>query len=154
MKRWKMTALSIAALAACGFRVQPLEQMPGLAGHTEATETLWEVLSRTTVAVDAKRGVWRANFPDAVKGYAGASIKLSGFVLPLDVRSRTAHFALMRRSPGCAFCPPGQATEAVEVKSTRAIAPTAELITVEGRLRLVEESSQGLFYQLEGAVVK
>jgi len=61
---------------------------------------------------------------------------------------------LLRRSPGCPFCPPSEATEVVEVMSTKAIAPTADLIIVEGRLKLVAESSQGFFYRLEGAVVK
>ena len=154
MKFFKILAIAVAALSTTAFQPQPLDQMPGLGGHPEAPEVLWNVLASAKAAPDTKSGVWRANFPDAVKGYAGASISLSGFMLPLQVGAMTNHFALTRRSPGCPFCPPAEPTEVVEVMSTRAIAPTTDMITVEGRLRLVAESSQGLFYRLEGAVVK
>ena len=144
-------ALAVAFLA-CGFQVQ--QQVPGFGGHPEAPEVLWNVLASARVNADTTRGVWRATFPDNVRGYDGASITLSGFFLPLEVGTTSAHFALARRSPGCPFCPPSEPTEVVEVMSGKAIAPTADLIMVEGRLKLVAESSQGLFYRLEGAVVK
>jgi hypothetical protein len=154
MQKLRILAICVLASTLCAFQPQPLDQMPGYGGHPEAPEVLWNVLASAKATADSKSGVWRVTFPDAVKGYAGATITLSGFVLPLEVGTTTSHFALTRRSPGCPFCPPSEPTEVVEVMSTRAIAPTPDLIMVEGKLRLVAESSQGLFYRLEGAVVK
>lgn len=154
MKRLKTIVACALAFATCGFSIQNINQMPGYGGHAEAPEILWDVLASAKVNADTASGVWRATFPDNVKGYNGASVTLSGFVLPLDVGTTSAHFALARRSPGCPFCPPSEPTEVVEVMSAKAIAPTPDLIIVEGRLKLVAESSQGLFYRLEGAVVK
>ena len=143
---------AVAAVVVCGFQPQALP--PGFAGHIEAPEVLWDVLATATVKADTAKGVYRATFPDAVKGYEGASIKISGFFLPIETSTKPRHFALSRRNLGCPFCPPSQPTEVIEVMATQGVAPNSDLITVEGRLRLVAESSQGLFYRLEGAVEK
>lgn len=141
-----------AAFMACGFVQQQLPQ--GLAGHIEASEALWDVLASAKVETDTAKGIYRAIFSEAVKGYDGASIKISGFYLPIEASTKPKHFALSRRNLGCPFCPPSEPTEIVEVMATDGVAPQTDLITVEGRLRLVAESSQGLFYRIEGAIAK
>lgn len=146
-------ALAVAAaFLTCGFTEQQLP--PGFTGHIEAPEALWDVLASAKVEADTAKGVYRAVFPDAVKGYDGVRIKISGFYLPIEASTKPKHFALSRRNLGCPFCPPSEPTEVVEVIATNGVAPQTDLITVEGRLRLVTESSQGLFYRIEGAVAK
>jgi hypothetical protein len=151
--RLSTQALAVAAaFLTCGFVQQQMP--PGFAGHMEAPEALWDVLASAKVEADSAKGIYRAIFSDAVKGYDGASIKISGFYMPIEASTKPRHFALSRRNLGCPFCPPSEPTEVVEVMATDGIAPQADLITVEGRLRLVAESSQGLFYRIEGAVAK
>ena len=63
------------------------------------------------------------------------------------------YFLLTRRTPVCAFCPPGAPNEAIEVQSQRLVRPTSGPITVTGKFSLQSNGQAGLFYQLSQAEV-
>ena len=140
------------ALGLCGFSTQSMPQQWN-GGHPESRDPTWDLLAAAKVDVDRKSGLLTAAFTDDVKRMAGATLKIEGFILPLEMGRETIHFALTRRNSGCPFCPPSQPTEAVEVLLTRLMKITGDLVTVSGELVLHSSSDQGMFYQLRRAVV-
>ncbi|MDB5484084.1 MAG: hypothetical protein JWO83_5137 [Caulobacteraceae bacterium] len=121
--------------------------------HYQNNDPQWEVLNRTQIVADTAKGEYKATFPAALVARKGAVMKISGFILPLETTSRSAHFMLVRRNTGCPFCPPNAPTEAVEIFSRQPVRYTGEEIAVTGRLKLVPSSDQGLFFQLADADV-
>ena len=116
--------------------------------HYQNNDPQWEVLNRTQIVADTAKGEYKATFPPALAAKQGSVMKISGFILPLETTSRSAHFMLVRRNTGCPFCPPNAPTEAVEIFSRQPVRYTGEEIVVTGKLKLVPSSDQGLFFQL------
>ncbi|WDF70914.1 DUF3299 domain-containing protein [Novosphingobium sp. KACC 22771] len=115
---------------------------------------LWATLRQTKIGVDDVRGIFTARFPAPVKALSGKSISLSGFIMPLDAQSRGTHFMLSKYTPVCAFCPPGEPNEVVEVRTARPIAFIQKQVTVTGNFALENNGEKGLFFQLSGASVR
>jgi hypothetical protein len=89
--------------------------------HYQNNDPQWEVLNSTRIVADTARGEYRATFPPALVARKGGMMKISGFILPLETTSRSAHFMLVRRNTGCPFCPPNAPTEAVEIFSRQPV---------------------------------
>ncbi len=115
---------------------------------------LWATLRQTRIGVNEARGLFTATHPPAVKALAGKSISLAGFIMPLDAETRGTHFLLSKYTPVCAFCPPGEPNEVVEVHSAKPIAFNDKLVTVTGMFALENKGENGLFFQMTGASVR
>lgn len=115
---------------------------------------LWATLRQTKIGVDDARGIFTARFPPSVKALAGKTISLSGFIMPLDAQSRGTHFLLSKYTPVCAFCPPGEPNEVVEVHTAKPITFVEKLVTVTGNFALENNGEKGLFFQMNGASVQ
>jgi hypothetical protein len=144
--------LSPLALGLMALNQQPLPQQWN-GGHPESFDPTWNLLATAKVAVDAKSGLMTADFTPDVRRLEGKTMKIEGFMLPLEMGRASIHFALTRRNSGCPFCPPSQPTEAVEIMTTTLVKLTADLITLSGVLYLHPSSDQGMFYQLRQAEV-
>lgn len=147
LRRLGAVALAAAAITTLG----GLDAGPTLTynpRHYQNNDPQWEVLNSTRIVADTAKGEYKATFPPALVARKGAQMKISGFILPLETTSRSAHFMLVRRNTGCPFCPPNAPTEAVEIFSRQPVRYTGEEIVVTGRLKLVPSSDQGLFFQL------
>lgn len=70
-------------------------------------------------------------------------------MLPMDTAPRSKHFLLSRYTPVCFFCPPGQPNEVVEVISKPGVKLTGAMITLTGRLSLINDGEKGLFFRLD-----
>jgi hypothetical protein len=121
--------------------------------HYQNNDPLWEILNQTLVTADTAKGEYTAKFPRVLMAREDKPIRITGFILPLEPKSYSAHFMLVRRNTGCPFCPPNAPTEAVEIFATKPFQYMGEEIAVTGRLKLVSASSEGLFYQINGAEV-
>lgn len=111
----------------------------------------WVAFRDAAIAADNARGVYVATFGPGVRRIDGQRLRITGYMLPVEASTLSAHFVLTRRSTGCPFCPPNEPTEAIEVFATRPALYTQSPVTVEGTLRLVEHSAAGLFYRMDGA---
>lgn len=154
MRRASLLPLCVAsALLVAGFGQQPLP--PGVAGHIESQDAFWDILASAPVTLDSKSGTYRVSFPEQVKGYDGSRLKITGFFLPIETDTKPRRFGLSRRNLSCPFCPPSKPTEVIEVVALEKVSPVInEMMIVEGKLKLVTDGEKGLFYRLEGAVVK
>lgn len=85
----------------------------------KANDVPWDTLYKTKVKVDEKTGTYSATFPDEVKKLNGQTIKISGFMLPLENTEKFTQFLLSKHTPTCYFCPPGRPNEIIEVYTTK-----------------------------------
>lgn len=110
----------------------------------------WRLLSMVTTKVAANRVV--PTFPDPVKALDGTTVKLEGFMLPLQPGERQRHFLLSAVPTTCSFCVPAGPEGLVEVRTKTPVRYTVEAITVEGRLAVLAHDPYGLFYRITDAV--
>ncbi|WP_174292284.1 DUF3299 domain-containing protein [Sphingomonas bacterium] len=151
----------LAALAATALPLLPVVAQVQEAGERSAQarlpqgrSQLWSTLRATKISEDDARGVFRANHPPAVKALVGQTLTLPGFIMPLDAAAKGNHFLLSKYTPVCAFCPPGEPNEVVEIRTARPIAYSAKLVSVTGKFALENNGDNGLFFQMTNALVK
>ena len=144
-------ALAVAAMATTAFDAAPtLSYNPQ---HYVNNDPIWDQFNDTKITPDLKVGEYRASFPPSLTSRRDKSMKVSGFILPLEASSRSAHFMLVRRNTGCPFCPPNAPTEAVEIYAEQPVNYTGQEMAATGRLKLVASSADGLFFRLDQASV-
>lgn len=101
--------------------------------------------------VDEKTGTYSATFPDDVKKLNGQTVKISGFMLPLENSEKFTHFLLSKRTPTCFFCPPGEPNEIIEVFAQKPTEWADNLVTYQGQMNLIQGKEMGIFFQLKNA---
>lgn len=111
--------------------------------------TPWELLIDTPV--EYGRDAVTARFPAALRALDGQSVRLAGFMLPLESALEQHHFLLTANPPACFFHPPGGPTSVIEVRAGTGIETSLDAVVIEGRLRLVSRSADGLIYRLDDA---
>lgn len=96
-----------------------------------------------------------AEFPPSVEARAGETVKLSGFLIPLEPDMRPRHFLLTSNPPSCFFHIPGGPAGAVEVLTTEGIELSWGPVVLEGRFEPQKTSEVGVVYRLlDAALVK
>jgi uncharacterized protein len=109
----------------------------------------WSLLSRTAIRkVDGKLG---PGFPAALRPLDGRTVKVQGYVLPLEAGQVHKRFLLSAWSPSCPFCLTAGPEAMVEVKAKTAVKYSLEPVVVQGRLELLENDPSGMFYRLVDA---
>lgn len=153
MIRAALFGLSAALLAMSPVLAQSFGQAPGERAAQLKLPTsqapIWATLRKTKIGENAKRGIFTASFPDEVEALNGTQVTVSGFMLPMDTAPRSKHFLLSRYTPVCFFCPPGQPNEVVEVISKPGVKLTGNMVTLSGRLSLINDGEKGLFFRLD-----
>ncbi len=92
-----------------------------------------------------------ASFPDAIKSKAGETVKLSGFMMPLEPEFKQKHFLLTSNPPSCFFHVPGGPAGSVEVLAVEGIDVSWDPIVIEGRFEPQESSDIGVVYRMHDA---
>ena len=92
-----------------------------------------------------------ATFPKAVMAKSGQTVKLAGFVMPLEMTREHTHFVLTSSPPGCYFHVPGGPAGAVEVFATKPLEANFDPVLLEGRFEALESSEIGVVYRLHEA---
>ncbi len=156
IRRRRLLLLAVAALAAvpAGAQLQGEGERAAQAKLPQGQSALWATLRQTKIGEDDARGLFTASHPPAVRALAGRTISLPGFLMPLDAQTSGTHFLLSKYTPVCAFCPPGEPNEVVEIHSARPISYSPRLVTVTGRFTLEDKGENGLFFQMTGASVR
>ena len=109
----------------------------------------WSLLSSTPIkTVKGKLG---PDFPAALRALDGKSVKLEGYILPLEAGQAQRYFLLSAWSPSCPFCQTAGPEAMVEVKMRAAVKYSIDPVVVEGRLVLLDNDASGMFYRLVDA---
>jgi len=130
---------------------QPADERAAQKGLPQSASALWGVLRNTKITEDLKRGLFSASFPAEVDALNGTTVTLAGFMLPIDAKTKTKHFLLSKYTPVCFFCPPGEPNEVVEVLADKALPVSDDLVTVTGKLSLIDNAEKGLFFRINTA---
>lgn len=110
----------------------------------------WYSLSK--VSYVQRNGKTELEFGDGINQLNGKSIKLRGYVTPLQLGRDQKHFILSPTPPSCAFHMPAGATELVEVFSNTPVTYSLEPVVISGTLALLSHDPTGIFYQMADAV--
>ena len=92
-------------------------------------------------------------FSEEVRALDRKTVRIKGFMYPLEQAERQSHFLLSAYPPHCAFCLPAGPNMLIEVASAKPVEFTYEPVLVSGRLELLDNDPTGLFYRLSEARV-
>jgi hypothetical protein len=112
----------------------------------------WSLLESTKEITrkDAKGYiVSKPDYPPGVLALNGKTIKVSGYLMPLQNGKLQTHFVLLAYPPDCPFhLNPGPA-QFIEVKTAKGVAFDYSVKTIEGVLQLDSQSESGVFFKLQ-----
>jgi hypothetical protein len=91
-------------------------------------------------------------FADGVLKLDATEVKLQGFMMPLEMGDKQKHFVLSAMPVTCAFCLPGGPEALVEVRAKTAVKYTFEPVILTGKLAVLKDDPNGLYYRLTEAV--
>ena len=128
------------SLRATGFPVPP--KVEGGIGWNELLQAQLEYTDMRLIA----------RFPESIKSRAGKTVKLSGFMLPLESELKQKRFLLTSNPPELLlFHIPGGPAGSVEVLAPEGIEVSWEPVVLEGRFEPQETSEIGVVYRLRDA---
>ncbi len=78
----------------------------------------------------------------------GKTVKVSGYMMPLQNGKTQTHFVLLAYPPDCPFHLNPAPMQFIEVKTSKPIAFDYGVKTVEGTLQLMGEDEGGVFYRI------
>ncbi len=110
----------------------------------------WTVLSAATIKMS--QGKLGPAFPEALRPLQGKTVKLQGYILPIEAGQTHSYFLLSAWSPTCPFCLSAGPEAMVEVRARKAVKYSNDPVVVEGRLLLLDNDPGGVFYRLVEAV--
>ena len=140
-----LAGLALALLAPASIAQAPHDPLTSMLPDAKGA-LAWSLLGKTAIRkVDGKLG---PDFPSALKPFNGKTVKMQGYVLPLEAGQAHKRFLLSAWSPSCPFCLTAGPEAMVEVKARSAVAYALEPVVVQGRLELLDNDPAGLFYRL------
>lgn len=120
---------------------KPLQEREGVVS--------WALLASVTAKTERARVV--PFFPPAVQALNDKTVKLQGFMLPLEPGEKQKHFLLSGVPTSCSFCVPAGPEGLVEVRASTPVKYTVDAITLEGRMAVLKDDKFGLFYRIVDA---
>lgn len=149
-------AKSAAAPSAPGLGF-PMGQGPGVHGANSPFPNLsarddvvpWSVL--TAVKTKNEKNRILPVFTLSQMALRQKTLRIQGFMMPLDPGEKQTHFLLSSVPLTCAFCMPGGPESIVEVKTTTPVRYSMDPVVVEGRFMVLEDDPHGLYYRITDA---
>ena len=92
-----------------------------------------------------------AYFPAPLKPLNGKTVKLQGYLLPLEAGQAHRRFLLSAWSPSCPFCLTAGPEAMIEVKARKDVKASLDPIVVQGRFELLDNDPAGMFFRLVDA---
>ncbi len=108
----------------------------------------WDELLKAEVRYEDM--ILYATFPEVVSERSGDTVKMAGFMMPLETGMTQQWFLLTSHPPGCYFHVPGGPAGAVEVFAAEGIDIAWGPIVLEGQFRALAESESAV-YRLDDA---
>jgi hypothetical protein len=109
----------------------------------------WKTLAQVEIVKQKDRYV--PQFSSSVAALDKKDVKLQGFMMPLEMGEKQAHFVLASTPTSCAFCVPGGPESMVEVKMKTPVKYTFDALVVTGKLAVLKDDPSGIFYRITDA---
>lgn len=87
-------------------------------------------------------------FTPQVQALKGRTVKVSGYMMPLQNGKMQTHFVLLAYPPDCPFHLNPAPTQFIEVKTSKPVAVSSGVTTIQGSLQLLGEDEGGVFYRI------
>jgi len=120
---------------------KPLEEKDGVVS--------WKLLSSVQTKMEKNR--MAPVFSDPVLAMNDKTVRVQGFMMPLEPGERQKHFLLSAVPTTCGFCVPAGPQGLIEVRSKIPVKYSIEAVTVEGKFVALEKDPYGLFYRVSDA---
>lgn len=91
------------------------------------------------------------SFSRDILGLDQQSIKVEGFIIPMDLGENQKRFLLSAVPPHCPFCMPAGPEAIVEVQAKSPVRYAMEPIVVSGRFSVLKDDDGGLLYRMTDA---
>lgn len=121
--------------------IKPLQEREGIVS--------WSVLSSVTTKVERNRMV--PVFPKPVQALDTTTVKVQGFMLPLEPGQKQKHFLLSAVPTTCQFCVPAGPEGLIEIRSRTPVAYSVEPVVMEGKLAVLTNDPYGVYYRIVDA---
>jgi hypothetical protein len=118
---------------------KPIEEKDGIVS--------WKLLSSVQTKMEKNRVV--PIFPGPVQALNAKTVKVQGFMMPLEPGENQKHFLISSVPTTCSFCVP---EGLIEVRSKTPVKYSLEPVVLEGKLAVLEKDPYGLFYRVTDAV--
>jgi hypothetical protein len=154
--RWMTMLLAVAPGSAVALSTGiPAAGLP-LAGDYSATllpekdgVVSWRTLAQVQPVKQGTRMI--PEFSKAILGLDRKTVKVQGFIVPLDMGDQQKRFLLTAVPPHCAFCLPAGPDGVVEVVARTAVRYGFEPIVMEGTFSVLKDDPAGVLYRLVDA---
>ena len=110
----------------------------------------WKLLS--SVKTKTERNRVKPQFPEDVRALNQRTVKIQGFMMPLEPGDKQKHFLLSAVPTTCAFCVPAGPEGLVEVKARTPVRYSIDPVVVEGQLAVLDNDPYGIFYRIVDGV--
>ena len=120
---------------------KPLEEKDGVVS--------WKLLS--SVETKAEKNRIAPVFPPSVTAMNDKTVRVQGFMMPLEPGERQKHFLLSAVPTTCGFCVPAGPQGLIEVRSKIPVKYSIEPVVVEGKFAALTNDQYGLFYRVTEA---
>jgi uncharacterized protein len=109
----------------------------------------WKTLAQVELVKAKDRYV--PQFATSVTALDQKTVKMQGFMLPLQMGDKQSHFVLAAMPQTCSFCMPGGPESMVEVKMKTPVKYTFDAVILSGKLTVLKDDPTGIFYRLTDA---
>jgi len=130
---------------------QPYSERSAQDRLPQSHDPVWKILMATKISQDKKTGFYAITATPEIKKLVGTQITITGFILPLEEKEKFHHLILSRRTPVCAFCPPGEPNEIIDVMLTEPMLWEDNLVSITGKFELINNAEKGIFFHLSDA---
>jgi uncharacterized protein len=138
------TTVGPAVMPAPGTLIQPQQYLAEKAGIVS-----WRTLAQVSPVKEGKKIV--PSFDSKIERLDGQSLKVQGFIMPLQMGDKQTHFLLSAAPPHCTFCVAGGPESMIEVKTKTPIKYGFDPIVLSGKLQVLKDDPMGLYYRIVDA---
>lgn len=109
----------------------------------------WKLLGSVVTKTEKNKLV--PEFSKPLLALNNQTVKIQGFMMPLEPGEKQKHFLLSAVPTSCSFCVPAGPEGLVEVKSNIAVKYSLEPVVVEGRMAVLAADPYGMYYRVTEA---
>jgi hypothetical protein len=153
-----VVALSLLALALPSLGLNSKIAATGLPSATTYSATLlpelqgvvsWKTLAQVETVTQGSKTL--PQFSKELLELDKQSVRVQGYILPMDMGDKQKHFLISAVPPHCPFCLPAGPDAIVEVFAKQPITYGFEPIIVSGRMAVLKDDPGGILYRLTDA---
>ena len=138
-------ASAVTPVPADGALMPPSQFLPEKPGFTS-----WRTLGQVELVKQSSKMV--PSFAPSVVNLDGKTIRVQGFMMPLDIGDKQRRFLLVAAPPHCSFCLPAGPDAMIEVRAKSDVRYGFDAIALSGKLQVLKDDPAGLYYRLVDAV--